>query len=198
MPDWMWMLPCITLLTASSLFSVAGCMALEVFCGCGVMSLCFEFAQVPLFRRWDSKFGERFDVITEGWKIQRLICLHILVLIHFGKPCSSPTFARRVELRNWQWPMGVPGLTGRDRQILEQGNELVAWTVQTAELLLLHSWYFSIENPFPGWFWIIPMVKGLWWRSGVILTILSQSTYDTAWGPQGGCTASQGAPGWGS
>ena len=60
------LLPCLTLLVASSLLTVGGEMAMEMFSGAGIMSMGLYFAAVQLFVPWDAKFGERFNVRTWG------------------------------------------------------------------------------------------------------------------------------------
>ena len=88
-------LPCLTVLVASSLLSVMGEFAVEIFAGSAVLTLGLMLSNVPVVKPWDAKFGERFNVLTEGQVILDMVRRKRLVLIHMATPCLASTFARR-------------------------------------------------------------------------------------------------------
>ena len=61
-PTWMGKLPCLTVLVASSLLSVMGEFAVEIFAGSAVLTLGLMLSNVPVVKPWDAKFGERFTM----------------------------------------------------------------------------------------------------------------------------------------
>ena len=145
-------LPCLTVLVASSLLSVMGEFAVEIFAGAAVLTLGLMLSNVPVVKPWDAKFGERFNVLTEGQVILDMVRRKRLVLIHMATPCPASTFARRTPLRRWECPLGVDGLPSSEQALLDDGNRMIEWSMTVAAAAHAAESYFSVENPFPSFF----------------------------------------------
>ena len=114
-------------------------------------------------------YGQQFNVITQGWVIISLIQAGRIVVLHFGVPCKSMTWARIPQLRSRKYLEGVPGLGPRQQALVTLGNELVAFTVQCCAFLHLAQGYFSIENPERSWLWFMSDVRMLMETEGIEL-----------------------------
>ena len=142
------------LLCASTL-PTTGQFFIEIFCGTAALTLGLMLSRVPCLKPWDSKYGEQFDVLAEGWILLQLIQAGVIVSAHFGTPCKSLTWARWPCLRSWDFPLGLPGLGPHARDLVDTGNDLMAFTWQCCmELMCMHA-YFSVENPERSWLWYI-------------------------------------------
>ena len=176
-PAWMSRLPCLTVLKASSLLSVMGEFAVEVFAGSAVLTLGMMLSSVPVVKPWDAKYGDRFNVLTEGQILLSMIAWGLLAVVHIATPCLTSTFARRTPLRSWESPLGVEGLPESEKELLDDGNRLIAWSMTVAKAAHAAQSYFSVENPFPSYFWINPMVVEVWVLTGVIVTVFSMQPF---------------------
>ena len=157
MPELLDKLPCASELINANL-KVAGQFFLECFAGESIITLGIIMACVPCLKPWDSKFGERFDVLTNGLILLQLISCQVIVASHFAIPCQSLTWARSPQLRNAQYPLGMPGLGEKQQQLVKLGNALVAFTVECCAKLHALGGYFSIENPELTWLWVLEEV----------------------------------------
>lgn len=63
---------------------------------------------------------------------------------------------------------GVDCLSDSDLELLRIGDDLIAWIMETAILLHWTDGLFSVENPWPGWLWVIGATLALWKVRGVI------------------------------
>ena len=154
-----WQQPICNLPVACS--NVSGEFFLEVFAGVAALTLGIMMHCVPCLKPWDCMYDEQFDVLTQGWIIIRLIRAGVIVVTHFGTPCKSFTWARIPQVRNWDHPLGLPGLTGNAQTLVNLGNQLLLFTWQCCVELLDKSGYFSIENPEKSWLWITPQLRAL-------------------------------------
>jgi hypothetical protein len=134
--------------------SAEGKFCLEVFCGSAVITLSLVMMNIPCICPWDSKFGSQFNVLTCGNVLKTLIEHGRIVCSHFATPCTSMTWARWPQLRSTMSPEGLPGLTAKQRRLVELGNKLLSFTIECCVLLYEHDCYFSIENPEMSWLWL--------------------------------------------
>ena len=110
-------------------------------------------SEVPCVRPWDAMYGEAFDVLANGLILLELIESGRIVSAHFGVPCRSMTWARWPQLRSVTNLKGLPGLGAKQQQLVDLGNELLAFTVMCCMALHPGNGYFSIENPERSWLW---------------------------------------------
>jgi hypothetical protein len=134
------------------------------------MTLGLMLSSVPCLKPWDCKYGEQFDVLTEGWILLQLIFAGRIISAHFGTPCKSLTWARWPQLRDWDHPLGLPGLGPSARKLVDTGNDLLDFTWQCCMALLSMHAYFSIENPERSWLWYIGNFLDLSEQKGVAMT----------------------------
>ena len=134
---------------------VAGEMVLECFCGEAALTLGLVMSNVPCIRPWDSKFGEAFNVLVQGWIILNLILDLRICAAHFGTPCKSFTWARWPQLRSAHHPLGLPGLGEKQQLLVNLGNDLLTFTIKCCMALHSVACYFSIENPERSWMWLM-------------------------------------------
>ena len=174
-------LPDIMILMASAALAVGGECFLEVFCGSAVCTLGCMMARVPCIRPWDAKFGSQYNVKVHGHRICELIRMGIIICLHLGVPCISFTQARTVKVRSFESPEGVqmvPGVhTELDRKLLEDGNFLTHWATYCATICMAVGAYFTIENPFPSFFWLHIEVQRLWSMCGVAIVVTSMAPF---------------------
>ena len=155
-PSWQVSLPCLTILWASMLLAVLGEFSVEIFAGSAILTLRLMLSQVPVVRSWDAKYGEAWNVLSEGHVAQEMIRRSMLVLLHIATPCLTSTFARRSPLRSWSQPFGISGLSPVDQELLDDGNRLIAWSMLMAQTAHECRSYFSVENTFPLFVWLSP------------------------------------------
>ena len=108
---------------------VMGQLFLEVFCGCAVMTLGMMLVQVPCICPWDTCYGERFDVTTQGEILLQLAKARRISAAHLGTPCQSLTWARLPALRSWEHVEGLPTLCQHELVLVSTGNSLVHFQV---------------------------------------------------------------------
>ena len=147
--------------------TVTGELFLELFAGDAAFTLGVILAQVPAMCPWDSKFGERFDVLRSGSSLLSLIRGGYISSSHLGTPCQSMTWCRAPQLRSALWPKGVPGLSVSQQELVDVGNALLEFSVHYCTTLYEHGCYFSIENPELSWLWLQPSTLELYSLPGV-------------------------------
>ena len=150
--------------------SASGYLSLEVFAGCCVMTLGLLLQSVPALKPWDAKYGEQYNVLTQGQVLLQLAWGGWIASSHIATPCQSNTFARWPQLRSLEFLDGLPGLQEHQQQLVDEGNLLMAWSVELSEALYAMQAYFSLENPELVWLWLQPGIRELHQRPGVILT----------------------------
>ena len=109
--------------------SVSGSLSLEVFAGCCVMTLGLLLQSVPAIKPWDAKYGEKYSVLTQGGILLQLAWGGWIASSHIATPCQSNTFARWPQLRSLDFLDGLPGLQEHQQQLVDEGNLLMAWSV---------------------------------------------------------------------
>jgi hypothetical protein len=166
-------------LVLSRPLSVTGELFLELFAGDASFTLGVILAQVPSMCPWDSKFGERFDVLRSGSSLLALIQGGYISSSHLGTPCQSMTWCRSPQLRSAKWPRGVPGLSNSQQELVELGNSLLEFSVHYCTILYAHGGYFSIENPELSWLWLQPETIELYSLPGVSYVSLYYKSYGT-------------------
>ena len=108
------------------------------------------FCHVPVTRPWDCKFGSEFDVVTQGWSLFWLVENGRLSSSHLGTPCQSVTLARRVPIRSFEWPRGLPKVAQWQQELLDIGNTLIEWSILFLVHLDRYDCFGSMENPWLG------------------------------------------------
>ena len=146
---------------------VTGSFFLEVYSGEGVFTMAMMEVLVPCIKPWDSRFGEQYDVLREGFILIQLASARRIGSAHLGSPCQSLTWARFPQLRSGRHPDGLPGLRPHQQQLVDIGNSLSMFTVQFCLALYVVSSFFSVENPDLSWFWVLKQVWALYVLSGV-------------------------------
>ena len=152
---------------------VTGQCFLEIFAGHAALTVCMMFCMVPVIRPWDCKYGEEFNCIDNGWVLFLLVVLGQMSSTHAGTPCQSVTQARKVPIRSFEWPRGLPVVSAWQRELLDTGNSLIEWSALFLCHCDRHDVYASMENPWPSFLWIQPCVRSLWWSIGWRLVVYS-------------------------
>jgi len=78
---------------------LSGEFALEVCCGEAVFTIGLMMAKVPCIKPWDTKYGEKFDVLKNGQVLLSLASSSHLSVVHMAPPCQSATWGRFPALR---------------------------------------------------------------------------------------------------
>ena len=123
----------------------AGEFFVELFCGEAAATAAVILQQVPVLCPWDIRFGNRFDITSNGAVLLELIHMGYVAAVHMGTPCQSCTLARSPQVRSLEYPEGIPGLQGIDASLVEMGNRLIQWTFYIAWALYLNGAFFGIE-----------------------------------------------------
>eukprot|EP00971_Amphidinium_carterae_P341854 6480902-Amphidinium_carterae.1 len=148
---------------------VHGEFVVDVFAGDLAITWGFMFSHVPCLLPWDLRFGAHFDVLKFGNVLEDLVSCGRLVAIAFATPCQSMTFCRVPQLRSLEFPLGLPSLTAKQRQLAHTGNKLCEFTVNLCLRMLDAGGYFSIENPLLSWLWLQPNMLQLLDKEGVAM-----------------------------
>ena len=98
---------------------------------------------------------------------------------HLGTPCQSVTLARRVPIRSFEWPRGLPKVAQWQQELLDIGNTLIEWSILFFVHLDRYDCFGSMENPWPSYIWIQQCVRLLWWSVGWALVVYSNQPYGT-------------------
>ena len=150
--------------------SVSGSLPLEVVAGCCVMTEGLLLQSVPAIVPWNARYSEKYAVLTQGGILLQLAWGGWIASSHIATPCQSNTFARWPQLRSLDFLDGLPGLLEHQQQLVDEGNLLMAWSVELSEALYAMQAYFSLENPELVWLWLQPSIRALHQKPGVILT----------------------------
>ena len=87
----------------------------------------------------------------------------------FGTPCTSFSFARWPQLRDWLHPKGKQRLTQSQQEQVANGNKFVEWTAVAINSLVAVQCYFILENLLPGWMWVQPEIMAILQLPTVVL-----------------------------
>ena len=118
---------------------------IEVIASECAIALGVMLSKVPYLGFWDVLFGEPCDAFTQG-NIFIDLATRGRFDPHVATPCQSFTFARKPALRNASEPLGKPGLSRYQPELVEKGNELAAWTITRVKAVHAADGYFSMEN----------------------------------------------------
>ena len=150
--------PCADLPNAADLvrgnLRVSGSFFLECFAGNLALTISCIFAAVPCIKPWDTRYGQAFNVLTQGSIILALIQAARISCAQFATPCRSMTWARCPQLRSAFFPEGLPFLDGKQLDLVSLGNALLAFTTSCCYELWDRGGYFCIENPELSWLWL--------------------------------------------
>ena len=122
---------------------------------------------------WDINFGDKFDVLQQGYILYKLAETRRLVAAHFATPCQSMSWGRLPQLRTWSYVLGVLDLTDRQFALVAMGNALAFFTVSLCFPLMAQGSYFSIENPCLSCLWALPAVRDLYSEETTAFTIIA-------------------------
>ena len=132
---------------------------LECFAGKAVLTTAALSLGLPCAKPWNLQSGKVSKFLERGNDLFRAVKDGRIRHIHFGAPCQSMTWARSPQLRSTDWPLGLPGLTDKQRVLVQTGNELACFTAS----LCIHLWSvgatFSVENPGLSWMWLLPCFR---------------------------------------
>ena len=83
---------------------------------------------------------------------------------HFAPPCGTCSRAREiyipggpVPLRNEEYPLGLPGLSGTDKQRVDQANAVYDAIFRIISELLAANALITVENPDRSLYWLLPL-----------------------------------------
>ena len=125
---------------------------------------------------WDILRGKEFDVLREENREWLEEQIGRTLVVHFGTECKTFNRARELQRPGWrfpkplrsaQHPLGLPGLTAKEKESLSRGNEMAEISVQLAFKLLAAGGYFIIENPEKSRLWDLPEFVRLSKQAGV-------------------------------
>ena len=125
---------------------------------------------------WDILRGKEFDVLREENREWLEKQIGRTLVVHFGTECKTFSRARELQRPGWrlpkplrsaQHPLGLPGLTAKEKESLSRGNEMAEISVQLAFKLLAAGCYFIIENPERSRLWDLPEFVRLSKQAGV-------------------------------
>ena len=125
----------------------------EVFGGEGSMTLSALLYDVPAVAPWDVDVSRRMDVRRNGQLLLFFCALGRIMWSHIGTPCTSGTWARDPQLRDWAHPEGKPDLPSNLSEKVSDGNALVLFSALLAVMLWMQGALLSIENPWLSWIW---------------------------------------------
>jgi hypothetical protein len=141
--------------------SINGQCCLDLFAGSMIVTLSLLKCNIPCVRPWDIVFGNKFDVLQQWHVLLSLAKANRLRYVHGAFPCRSFTLCRLPQLRSRGQLLGRADLTTKQAGLVQNGNELLRFTIELcAALFTLGNW-FSIEDPFRSWAWL------LLWQCGV-------------------------------
>lgn len=115
--------------------------------------------------------GKHWKVLAEA------ISGGILHSLYFGTPCGSHTWARAQQVRDFEHPRGLRGLSANSQRLVDDGNFITDVTLCLAVLCWEFKGYFVLENPWPSWVWIRKILKFLHSLLGVIITVFAQQPF---------------------
>ena len=150
----LWKLPCATDLIASNL-SVSGLFFLECFAGQAMITVGLLMMNVPCLRPLDSKFGDQFDVLSNGHILLSLIHAQRIISAHFATPCQSKRHGQGCHSSGVSRDLQVCLAYSEKQQFLvDIGNQLLAFTISCCVGLHALGSFFCMENPELSWLWL--------------------------------------------
>ena len=113
--------------------STEGTFFIEIMAGECIITLGVLMQKVPCLKPWDLVCEILMELARRG-----------RIDVFLGLPCQSFTFARDPALRNSEFPLGKPGFSPRQQDLVEKGNNLAAWALffikdHTCSAQVLHS-----------------------------------------------------------
>ena len=163
------------------LLAVTAACFVEIFSGSGILTLALTFLCLPALRPWDSASGPKYDVLKEGFLLEKLALLGYLSGTHLGTPCISFSWSRTPQVRGLRYLMGYPWLNERQQRQVDDGNNLAEWSFKFCMIMHSVGCYFSLENPFPSWIWCLAWARALWSMPGVCFFLITFQSYGTPW-----------------
>lgn len=163
---------------------------IELFSGCARFSRSCAEKGFTAFA-WDIDYGLNCDLLNPHVlkKVKLFIMKHRhrIALIWFGTPCTSWSLARRLDggpppLRDDDCFLmsGMPNLSLRDQQKVEQGNALLAVTLELIELCAELGLNWVLENPWTSRIWLTSGIKQLL-SDRAMLQRVDYCSYGTPW-----------------
>ena len=160
---------------------ISGSFVLEIFADCAALTLALTIERVPCMRPWDVAYSDKYNVLTHGEVLNRLVVDGRLVAVHCGTPCQSMTWGRLPQLRSWSFPSGLSDLRPVQQLLVTAGNALAAFTMWLCAALHAARGYFSIENPCLSWLWALPGIRDLYSDPSTIFTVVHYADYGTGY-----------------
>ena len=125
----------------------------------------------PHIALYDLNDRSQFDALVDFIRMER----HRIIWVHFAPSCGTASRARERPLKSWEqkgfkipkplrsdeFPLGVPGLQGIDKQRTETANITYSRTAELAKMLNQWDITVSIENPLNSIFWLVPDIVSL-------------------------------------
>ena len=119
---------------------------------------------------WDIMFGEECDLtkVSTLNSILHRISTGEIFYVHIGLPCNTWSRARRNDGRgpgplrdDDNYLFGLPNLSSKDRQKVQQGNILLRRSIQIIRACQKHNVFWSFENPMTSRVWKVRALQQL-------------------------------------
>ena len=124
---------------------LSGEFAIELCCGEAVVTLGLLMSKVPCLKPWDTLYGEKFDLLSNGWRLLQLVEAKCIVVAHLAPPCQTFSWARFPPLRSWDHVQGLPHLNDKQLESVVQGNDVANFCAQFCLQLYLAGGYFQLK-----------------------------------------------------
>ena len=142
---------------------------LELFSGCAHLSQACASLGIPC-EAWDIDYGEACNVLTP--KVAAVL-LHRIAkgefsAVHLGMPCITWSRARRDDGRgpralrdDHAGLFGLPSLMPWERRKVQEGNQLLEFSLQVIACCQKLGLPWSLENPLTSRVWLVPAMQRL-------------------------------------
>ena len=133
--------------------------------------------------RWDILNGPGFDLLDKHnlsgllWRVRA----GQFWMVHLGPPCSTFSRARLPSLRSNGHPWGIPGLSKKEKEIVNDGSLMCLVAVEVAKRCLEAGVGFSLENPATSMMWVFPPMQEFLEKAGVIVVTLDYCQFGEEW-----------------
>ena len=142
---------------------------LELFSGCAHLSQACASLGIPC-EAWDIDYGEACNVLTP--KVAAVLLHHIakgeFSAVHLGMPCITWSRARRDDGRgpralrdDHAGLFGLPSLMPWERRKVQEGNQLLEFSLQVIACCQKLGLPWSLENPLTSRVWLVPAMQRL-------------------------------------
>ena len=138
-----------------------------------------------LTKEWDVVHGPAYDLTDRRviFKIREDIRRGRIVAVMLAPPCSSfsPARDRTSVIRTRSSPWGLPGLSEKDQQKVEQGNSCIKAALEIIGDLNKYTIPWILENPHCSKMWFLPPLQKLVNDASVHVRVCDFCQFGTKW-----------------